>query len=72
MSSIYVIIPSASITQAMINRSLNRKIENIKANLANTMLMLEVEEPVPSIYYAYQWYNRDEAEEIMQGAEWQE
>lgn len=70
--TVYVIIPTAELTQSMINRSLNRKVENIRTNDINTKSLLEVETPPHSVYDAYQWYDCHEMSEILMEAEWQD
>lgn len=69
--NIYIIIPTVDLTQGMINRSVNRKSENIRLSLDGTKSLLEVEQPVSSIYNDYQWYSCSEINEILLGAEWQ-
>jgi hypothetical protein len=69
--NIYIIIPTGSLSQAMINRSVNKRIENIRTNILGTSIVIEVENPVPSIYNDYQWYSKEEMELIISGEEWQ-
>lgn len=69
--TIYIIIPVAELTQGMINRSLNRKMENIRTNNINTKALIEVESPHHTIYDDYQWYQCHEISEILLEEEWQ-
>lgn len=71
MNSVYIVIPTTEITIAMVNRSVNKKIENIRSNDLGTKLLLEVEEPVPSIYDNYAWKTHEDILVILQDAEWQ-
>jgi len=72
MSTVYIIIPTAQLTQGMINRSVNRKVENIRTNTDGTKSLIEVEEPVHSIYDGFQWHNETEMSAHLQEEEWQD
>lgn len=68
--TMFVIVPTADVIQAMWNKSLERFSSNARLSLDGTLTLLEVETPVNDIFIDYQWYTLEEIRVVLAGASW--
>lgn len=74
---IYIIVPSADVTEEMINCSKksfyvtgDRTANSLRKNIANDKILFKIKEPLGNVFNNYKWYNiKDIRTEIIK-EEW--
>lgn len=68
--SVYVIVPLAEVTQAMINVSVTGRLEKVRKCPQGTNCLFEVPREDARWFLDYQWYSLSEIQEILATESW--
>lgn len=72
--TVYVIVPTAQVTQAMVNRmrtSFNIDEDKIRKSVDDSLTLLTVKTDQIDLFEDYQLYNQNEILPIIETSEWQ-